>query len=128
MKVAELFRTYVAINDPKAPKWTMKFAVVGGVLALVAAGSALYLALPAPSASANAVAAQAPSANPDGSSTVYVGYDPGTFDPAKGYDATAAENLLAQWETDHPSAHVDRIVPQHAGTLLIGYTVTFTQS
>ena len=108
----------------------MKF--LGAVL-LLGAGAAGWLlmqdeAIPPNefSSGADAMASTAPAARETRTAaTVYVGYDPTTFDATRGYDRERVEGALLDWKTSHDGYAITYQEAVYKGPLVIGYRLEF---
>jgi hypothetical protein len=124
MRIAELVKTYRAINDPKAPPWSVKF--VGAIFLLaVLVGGFVAIAYSAHHQEAPNVVMATTQANADGTRTDYVGYAPNAFDPTHRIDSGTAEQQLQAWKDAHPGALVLKESPRTAAGQTIGYDVTY---
>lgn len=60
-----------------------------------------------------------------GTNEDYVGYIPGSFDPAVGYDPARVDAALADWQRAHDPAKTVEAEPVWSGAHIIGYTIRY---
>lgn len=136
MKLDDLVKTYKFINDPRVPKVNLKFAALFLVAAAVVAGLAVFtpvandqssLGQEFRSSSSNQVV-ERPGAPTATTFSIYIGYNPDTFDPALRYSETEIVDAIDSWEARNVGLIETRRTPVYAHNILIGFELTYVDA
>lgn len=133
MDLKDLIKTYRVINDPRIPKVSMKFlgvfvlaALWGFVIVLLATGNNPATAPPPSNTFHDGDAGHDRASSSEAlQGSVYVGYDPATFDPALDYEPARVIEARDAWIADHSELRVLREEVVTKDGFVVGFTISY---
>ncbi|MBI4392593.1 MAG: hypothetical protein HY556_02190 [Euryarchaeota archaeon] len=133
MKLDDLVKTYKFINDPRIPKVNMKFlavfvmavAVVAGLAFLTPGANDESSLPPAASTGSGNHIIERPGAGTTTTLSVYIGYDPQSFDPSAPYSRAEVDKAVATWKAANPGLVETQRSPVTAENIVIGFEITY---